>query len=177
MDKIQAALHRRQQADQPILGTSPPRRASLHTPPETLAYQTLLIVSSSIVENGADLLDFSIGVEGLLGKIAGWNALNYPLQFFSPGSDLAKMGAVAKVLLSMPASSASVERVFSSAGLLDVPKRNRLGDTVSENLILCRQFLRQQVSTTRAATINKLNSILTLLEKRYSVPETVVPVV
>lgn len=45
---------------------------------------------------------------------------------------------------SLPASSASVERLFSTFGLVHTKLRNRLGNEKTEKLVMCHRTLRDQ---------------------------------
>ena len=49
---------------------------------------------------------------------------------------------IAQKLMCLPASSASIERVFSNFGLIQSKLRNRLGLSRASKLVLCYRFLR-----------------------------------
>ena len=51
---------------------------------------------------------------------------------------------MAKKLLCMPASSASIERVFSNFGLIQSKPRNRLGVQKAAKLVVSYRYLRGQ---------------------------------
>jgi hypothetical protein len=48
--------------------------------------------------------------------------------------DLAILSKLAKKLLAVPASTASVERVFSQTGFIMRKHRNRIGDVLAQNI-------------------------------------------
>jgi hypothetical protein len=61
--------------------------------------------------------------------------------------DIQELADVMTHLLSCPASSASVERVFSSFGLVHTKLRNRLGVERAAKLVFCYRMLRGNITT------------------------------
>ena len=54
-----------------------------------------------------------------------------------------ELGDAAMSLLSKPPSSASIERTFSSFGLVQTKLQNRLGHTIAEKLVFCYRMLQE----------------------------------
>ena len=53
-----------------------------------------------------------------------------------------ELSSIARKLMSLPASSAAIERVFSNFGIIQTKLRNRLGVEKAAKLVLCYCFLR-----------------------------------
>lgn len=66
-----------------------------------------------------------------------------PLQWWeNHASEYSKLSKLAKKILSVPASSAASERVFSVAGNIITEKRNRLGPKTVNNILFLNSYLK-----------------------------------